>query len=125
MSRQVTVPAFEVRKNLVSIAVREHTVTLVKLSPSHPYYGVYLHPSSYAMVQPTYIGTIERQGTGWDADYTFGMGETQEFHGDYYPVRTGKHTQRFALSFLIACAAGFGNASNDIRYDDENGRTSA
>jgi hypothetical protein len=116
-SKIVTVPEFTVGGMITA------TVPATELRLERHRYGtkVFCQKEGYYEVE---LGVISADGGGWTAmpTWTKIVGSDRprpEFFGSHYPRRTGKHTQTYALAYLLARAAGFSHdaAAYDVRYE--------
>jgi hypothetical protein len=85
---------------------------IVTLEGEQGYYDVSVQ---VAPCLPMKVGRIYKDGTGWTAFFANDKGAAPSFTGDHFPVRTGKHTQTYALCYLIARTVGF--SSSDATYN--------
>lgn len=111
-SKQVITPEFTIGR-AIKATVGEKIVTL---EGGGGYFDVLVQT---APCLPTKIGRIVKDGTGWNAHFIGDKLATPGFVGDYFPRRTGKQTQTYALCYLVARAVGFDSmdATYSLHYD--------
>lgn len=106
--KTIVTPEFKCGR-MIKATVGEAIVTL---EGSGGDYSVSLQVAACLSVK---IGRISRDGTGWIAWFENDNDAVPTFQGDHFPTRTGKHTQTYALCYLVARAAGF--SSSDATYN--------
>jgi hypothetical protein len=119
--KTTTVPEFTVRggSGIIAVTIPAQQVELEEYDG-----GAYRVHVRWPGGTDKQIGFIYREGTGWTAtarvqDPSGGKMDGPVFKGDNFPTRTGKHTQRYALAFLLAIAAGLDRTAGvyGIRYE--------
>lgn len=116
----VTTPEFTVRAGVSTVAFPECQLELERRD--HGRITVWAQDTPCSRIK---LGIIYRDGTGWSATpykrRAAGGYETtsDQFVGDHFPTRTGKHTQVYALAYLVARAAGISSsaATYELKYE--------